>query len=181
MQKVGELTSAWAETLGLRPGTPVAAPIIDAHAAAPGGAVTSPGTMFMIMGISTCHILMAENEVLVEGISGVVEDGIVPGLFGYEAGQAGVGDISAWFVIEATAFGTWVIIEAFTEQGVPVDAIVTDRGLTKNALLMQIYADVTGLKWRYLGWNRPRLWGRRCWVPWLPGPRAAATILWPKR
>jgi L-ribulokinase len=175
--------------------------------------------MFMIMGTSTCHMLMAESELLVEGISGVVEDGIVPGLFGYEAGQAGVGDIFAWFVehgvppayneeaarqslslhqllskkaaalrpgqsgllaldwwngcrstlvdadlsglligatlgtraeeiyralIEATAFGTRVIIEAFTEQGVPVEAIVTGGGLTQNELLMQIYADVTG-------------------------------------
>jgi L-ribulokinase len=54
--------------------------------------------MFMIMGTSTCHMLMAEEEMLVEGIAGVVEDGIVPGLFGYEAGQAGAGDIFAWFV-----------------------------------------------------------------------------------
>jgi L-ribulokinase len=29
---------------------------------------------------------------------GVVRDGIVPGLWGYEAGQSGVGDIFAWFV-----------------------------------------------------------------------------------
>ena len=29
---------------------------------------------------------------------GVVEDGILPGLFGYEAGQSAVGDIFAWFV-----------------------------------------------------------------------------------
>ena len=28
----------------------------------------------------------------------LVEDGIIPGLFGYEAGQSGVGDIFAWFV-----------------------------------------------------------------------------------
>jgi len=38
----------------------------------PGG-VSGPGTMFMIMGISTCHMLMAENEVLVKRIAGVVE------------------------------------------------------------------------------------------------------------
>jgi L-ribulokinase len=220
-QKVGELSPEWAKRLGLAAGTPVAAPIIDAHAAVPGGGVSGPGTMFMIMGTSTCHMLMAENEVPVEGISGVVEDGIVPGLFGYEAGQAGVGDIFAWFVengvppayhaeaearsvslhtvlaektgrqrpgessllaldwwngcrstlvdadlsglligatlatkpeeiyralIEATAFGTRVILDAFAEQGVPVDAIVTGGGLTRNALLMQIYADVTGHK-----------------------------------
>ena len=29
---------------------------------------------------------------------GVVDGGIVAGLFGYEAGQSGVGDIFAWYV-----------------------------------------------------------------------------------
>ncbi len=99
--RVGGLTAAWAARLGLAEGTPVAAGIIDAHAAAPGGGVTGPGVMFMIMGTSTCHMLMADSEELVEGISGVVEDGIVPGLYGYEAGQVGVGDIFAWFVDSA--------------------------------------------------------------------------------
>ena len=216
---IGGLTPEWAVKLGLRPNTPVGAPIIDAHAAVLGGGVSHPGTMFMIMGTSTCHMLMAEEEVLVEGISGVVEDGIVPGLFGYEAGQAGVGDIFAWFVenavppayhieaeergisphtllaekasqqqpgesgllaldwwngnrstlvdanlsglligqtlatrpeeiyralIEATAFGTRMIIEAFTHQQVAVQKIVAGGGLTKNEFLMQIYADITG-------------------------------------
>ena len=60
--------------------------------------LAKPATMFMIMGTSTCHMLISEREVLVPGISGVVEDGIVPGLFGYEAGQAAVGDAFAWFV-----------------------------------------------------------------------------------
>ncbi len=218
-QKVGELVPTWAQRLGLSPGTPVAAPIIDAHAAVPGGGVSQPGILLMIMGTSTCHMLMAEDEMLVEGIAGVVEDGIVPGYFGYEAGQAGVGDIFAWFVermvppeyraqadrqgrslhdvlaekaaalrpgengmlaldwwngnrstlmdadltglligptlatraeeiyralIEATAFGTRMIIDAFIQQGVPVESIVTGGGLTKNELLMQIYADITG-------------------------------------
>jgi len=149
-----------------------------------------------------------------------VEDGIIPGFFGYEAGQSGVGDIFAWFVdnavppeyhasakkakldlhqllekeaaklspgesgllaldwwngnrsvlvdvdltgmllgatlatkapeiyralIEATAFGTRVIVEAFDKNGVPVNELVACGGLPeKNKLLMQIYADVTG-------------------------------------
>src|SRR5690606_1660764 len=42
--------------------------------------------------------LLADREALVPGMAGVVEDGIVPGLFAYEAGQAAVGDIFAWFI-----------------------------------------------------------------------------------
>jgi len=37
-------------------------------------------------------------EQLAPGIAGVVEDGIMPGYFGYETGQASVGDAFAWFV-----------------------------------------------------------------------------------
>ena len=48
-------------------------------------------------------------------------------------------------LLEATAFGTRTIIETFNEAGVPVTELVVVGGLTKNALLMQIYADVTGL------------------------------------
>lgn len=209
-ERVGRLTADRARRLGLAPGTPVGAAIIDAHAACPGAGVTGPGVMFLIMGTSTCHMLMASDEVLVEGISGVVADGIVPGLYGYEAGQAAVGDLLGWFVehavsaaysdeaaaggrsvhevlsaraaalrpgesgllaldwwngcrstlvdaqlggllvgctlntraediyralIEATAFGTRLIVEAFTGRGVAVDSLVAGGGLTKNALL----------------------------------------------
>jgi len=42
-------------------------------------------------------MLMNKKEVLVQGIQGVVWDGILPDLYGYEAGQAATGDIFAWF------------------------------------------------------------------------------------
>ncbi|MDG9724341.1 ribulokinase [Streptomyces sp. DH41] len=45
-------------------------------------------------------------------------------------------------LLEATAFGTRVIVEAFESSGVPVTEFVVAGGLKKNALLMQIYADV---------------------------------------
>jgi L-ribulokinase len=48
-------------------------------------------------------------------------------------------------LLEATAFGTRTIIETFNAAGVPVTEMVVVGGLVKNALLMQIYADVTGL------------------------------------
>ncbi|WBB52914.1 ribulokinase [Verrucosispora sp. WMMD573] len=46
-------------------------------------------------------------------------------------------------LLEATAYGTRMIIEAFVEAGVPVEDLVIAGGLTSNELLMQIYADVT--------------------------------------
>ena len=55
------------------------------------------GKVVAIMGTSTCHMVLGDHTATVEGRCGVVEDGIVPGLFGFEAGQSGVGDIFAWF------------------------------------------------------------------------------------
>jgi len=219
-QRAGGLTAQAARWTGLRPGTAVAIANVDAHVSVPAATVTEPGRMVAVMGTSTCHMVLGTTEQLVPGICGYVEDGILPGLFGYEAGQSGVGDIFAWFVdhavppeyhraakaagrdlhqhleaeaaklkpgesgllaldwwngnrsvlvdvdlsgllvgatlatrapeiyralIEATAFGTRAIVEAFDSHGVPVNEIVTCGGLPeKNQLLMQIYADVTG-------------------------------------
>lgn len=219
-QKAGGLTTEMARLTGLNVGTAVPIGNVDAHVSAPASAVTQPGQMVMIMGTSTCHILIGDQERVVEGMCGVVEDGVVPGLFGYEAGQSCVGDHFAWFVdngvplayyeeaqargltvhqlleekaaaqkpgahglvaldwwngnrsilvdvdltgliigmtlatkpediyralIEATAYGTRVIIESFEKSGVPVTELVAAGGLPgRNKLLMQIYADVTG-------------------------------------
>jgi L-ribulokinase len=46
-------------------------------------------------------------------------------------------------LLEATAFGTRVIIEAFESAELPVTELVIAGGLLRNPLLMQIYADVT--------------------------------------
>jgi L-ribulokinase len=40
------------------------------------------------------------REVRLPGITGVARDGILPGFFGYEAGQTAAGDMLAWFVDE---------------------------------------------------------------------------------
>jgi L-ribulokinase len=72
--------------------------VIDAHAGVPAVGVSQPGQLVAIMGTSSCHLLVGPQRQAVRGISGVVEDGILPGVFGYEAGQASVGDIFQWFV-----------------------------------------------------------------------------------
>lgn len=96
--KAGELTEGGAALTGLKPGTAVAVSNIDAHAAVPAVGITEPGKMLMIMGTSTCHMLLGSEERAVPGIGGVVEDGIIQGFMGYEAGQACVGDHFEWFV-----------------------------------------------------------------------------------
>ena len=218
--RAGGLTKTWAEATGLNEGIAVAVANVDAHVTAPAVKATEPGVMVMIIGTSTCDVMSSESLREVEGMCGVVENGIIPGLYGYEAGQSGVGDIFAWFVdhavpqddydaaakagldiyaylereaatqnvgehgllaldwwngnrstlvdvelsglivgltlssrapdiyralIEATAYGTREIIEAFEREGVEVKELVAAGGLPeKNALLRQIYADVTG-------------------------------------
>jgi L-ribulokinase len=96
-RRVGGLRPEIAERLALSPGTAVGAAIIDAHAAVPGATVATPGRMVMVLGTSTCHMLLAERQAPVEGIGGVVRDGILEGYYGYEAGQPAVGDIFGWF------------------------------------------------------------------------------------
>ncbi|MDQ1912201.1 ribulokinase [Paenibacillus sp. GD4] len=99
--KAGELTEEMAAVMGLKPGTAVAVGNVDAHAAVPAVGVVEPGKLVMAMGTSICHMLLSPEEKRVEGMCGVVEDGIIPGYLGYEAGQSAVGDIFAWYVDEA--------------------------------------------------------------------------------
>lgn len=220
--KAGELTISFAERIGLLPGTAVAVGNVDAHVAVPAVGITEPGKLLMVMGTSTCHILLGEEEQVVPGMCGIVEDGVLPGLMGYEAGQSCVGDHFEWFIencvpsdylqeaniqgvsthqlltdkatiqrvgehglialdwwngnrstlvdtnlmgvllgatlltkpediyralIEATAYGTRTIVEAFRTSGVPVHEVYAAGGIAeKNALMMQIYADVLNME-----------------------------------
>lgn len=96
--KAGELTNEMAASTGLNAGIAVAVGNVDAHASVPAMGVVSPGKLVMAMGTSICHMLLGKEEKKVEGMCGVVEDGIIPGFYGYEAGQSAVGDIFAWYV-----------------------------------------------------------------------------------
>ncbi|WP_030158535.1 ribulokinase [Glycomyces sp. NRRL B-16210] len=215
--KAGGVTAQAAAWTGLNEGTVVAVGNVDAHVTAASAKAVGPGRLVAIMGTSTCHVVNGENLTEAPGMCGVVRDGITPGLWGYEAGQSGVGDIFAWFtkngvpgsyteeaerrgisihehltelasqqavgehglvaldwhsgnrsvlvdhdlhgavfglglqtrpeeiyraLVEATAFGTRVIVETLTKSGVPIEEFVAAGGLLKNKWLMQTYADV---------------------------------------
>lgn len=47
-------------------------------------------------------------------------------------------------LLEATAYGTRIIVEAFETSGIPITEFVVAGGLKRNSLLMQIYADILG-------------------------------------
>jgi L-ribulokinase len=96
--RAGGLTPEAAEWTGLPAGIAVAVGNVDAHVTAPTVGAVDPGQMVAIMGTSTCHIMNGDTLAEVPGMCGVVDGGIVPGLWGYEAGQSAVGDILGWFV-----------------------------------------------------------------------------------
>ena len=96
--RAGGLTAQAAGWMGLKPGIAVAVANVDAHVTVPAVGVVGKGAMVLIMGTSTCHMLIGDRAETVEGMCGVVRDGIIPGTYGYEAGQSGVGDIFAWWV-----------------------------------------------------------------------------------
>ncbi|WP_328806353.1 ribulokinase [Streptacidiphilus fuscans] len=215
--RAGGLSPRAAAWTGLNQGIPVSVGNVDAHVTSAAARALEPGHMLAIMGTSTCHIINSDRLADVPGMCGAVKDGVVPGLWGYEAGQSGVGDIFAWALrtalpeeyarearergigphqlltekaeaqpvgahglvaldwhsgnrsvlvdhhlsglvlgltldtrpeeiyralLEATAFGTRTIVDAFELAGVPVTEFTVAGGLPKNAFLMQIYSDV---------------------------------------
>jgi L-ribulokinase len=96
--RAGGLTAEAARWTGLREGIAVAVGNVDAHVTAPAARAVEPGHMLAVMGTSTCHVMNGDRLAEVPGMCGVVDGGIVAGLYGYEAGQSGVGDILGWYV-----------------------------------------------------------------------------------
>jgi L-ribulokinase len=99
--RAGGLTAQAAEWTGLPEGIAVAVGNVDAHVTAPAARAIEAGQMLAVMGTSTCHIMNGDELAEVPGMCGVVQGGVTPGVWGYEAGQSGVGDIFAWFADNA--------------------------------------------------------------------------------
>ena len=120
----GRLTAQAARWTGLPEGIAVAVGNVDAHVAAPAADAIGVGQMVAIMGTSTCHVMNSDVLREVPGMCGVVDGGITAGLWGYEAGQSGVGDIFNWFV--TTQVPPAYVAEA-AERGVSVHELLTEK------------------------------------------------------
>jgi len=93
----GTLRPQAAQAVGLPESVAVAVGNVDSFVSLPGCGVERPGVYVTVVGTSICDMVVDEREVRMPGITGVVKDGILPGLYGYEAGQVAVGDMLAWF------------------------------------------------------------------------------------
>ena len=93
----GELTGDWCARTGIVGPTVVAVAVIDAHAIVPALGVVRPGTFVGTLGTSACYFVLNGQPLPVPGITGVVQDGAVPGWWCYESGQPAFGDALAWF------------------------------------------------------------------------------------
>jgi L-ribulokinase len=99
-EAAGGLSEEWAKRLGLAAEIPVAVGAFDAHMGAVGAGV-GEGTLVKIMGTSTCDIMVSslDRELCdVPGLCGIVQESVLPGFYGLEAGQSAVGDIFNWWV-----------------------------------------------------------------------------------
>lgn len=123
-RRAGTLRPEIAKDLGLSEGAAVSAATIDAHAGVPGCGVARPGKMVMIMGTSTCHMVMTEKPRFFKGFAGLVKDGILPGYYGYEYGQSAVGDIFAWFVENCVPHSYF---EEAQSRGISLHALLEEK------------------------------------------------------
>tara|TARA_B100000963_G_scaffold220585_1_gene192253 strand:+ start:14396 stop:16063 length:1668 start_codon:yes stop_codon:yes gene_type:complete len=99
-QVLGYLSTEWSMRTGLPEGIPISVGALDAHVGAIGAGI-KPGKFVKIIGTSTCDIMVfpkSESFEDLEGVSGVVNDSVLPGYIGVEAGQAAVGDLLDWWV-----------------------------------------------------------------------------------
>ncbi len=103
--RAGRLREEVAARVGLPAGIAVAAGNVDSFVSVPGAGVERPGVFVMVVGTSICDMVVHPDEVRMPGITGVVYEGILPGLYGYEAGQPAVGDMFAWYVDRLLATG----------------------------------------------------------------------------
>ena len=125
MDKIaGHINERGAELTGLKVGTPVSLPMIDAHAAMPALNITDDGDLMLIVGTSACHILNSGDIKNVDGICGYVKDGVILGLYTYEAGQAGVGDIFDWFVRNCVPAS---YTEEAKEKGISIHKLLREK------------------------------------------------------
>ena len=144
-QKAGCLTTEMAARLHLNPGIAVTAAHLDGHAAGPAVGIDAPGKLLLILGTSSGAMICSPKLVEAPGIFGMLEDGLLPGYYCYEAGQTCVGDMFNWFCQKC--------VPAAYEEEARTKGINIHQLLTEKAAKLQIgESGLIALDW----WNGNR-------------------------
>lgn len=216
----GKVCARASRELGLSENTVVGCPHPDAHVATAALHMDRVGDMCMVMGTSSCFMMLQDSDITLQGVCGRLPDVLTPGFWGHEAGLCCVGDHFAWVadklappeyreaaekegkplikymvelafrkapgahglvaldwwngnrcllvdsqltgmilgmtlqttsedilraLIEATAYGTRMIIDNYDNNGLPIKRLIAAGGIArKDPYTMQLYADVLG-------------------------------------
>ncbi len=96
----GYISDEWAAKLGLSRDVQICVGNIDSYSGAVGAGITA-GTVVLNLGTSACYMALMPPErmkgAVIDGIFGQVDDAIVTGMVGFEAGLSAFGDVYAWF------------------------------------------------------------------------------------
>ncbi|MGT9231368.1 FGGY-family carbohydrate kinase, partial [Enterococcus faecalis] len=122
-ETVGQLSEEMAEKLGLSTQTKVSPFIIDAHSSLLGIGSQQDKQMTMVIGTSTCHLMLNEQQHQVPGISGSVKGAIIPELYAYEAGQSAVGDLFEYIAKQSPK----EYVDEANERGISIFELLNEK------------------------------------------------------
>lgn len=142
----GTLTSAWAERLGLPAGIAVGAGAIDGPISMVALGLHHSGDAMLTIGTSGVLSVVSDEWHPVSGICGQARDSLIPGLYGYDFCQSGVGDMFGWFVSNCVPAR---YEKEAAAQGVSVHTLLSRLGFAQPVR----ENDIVALDW----WN-----GSRC-------------------
>jgi len=149
----GGVSPQAAAELGLAPGTPVAASLIDAHAGALGVLAATPlpsveGTLAIVSGTSSCHLLLSPRPLRVGGVWGPYYEALLPCHWLAEAGQTATGALCDHIVNTHPVYGASEDMKGLIERLMDkLERLAAAEGMEDPCLLtrnLHIYPDFHG-------------------------------------
>ncbi len=126
--KAGELIAEMAERLNLPAGIAVGSGMLDGHSPMMALGLKESGDAMMTIGTSGVLCVISDRHEVIDGICGQSFNGLIPGFYGYDFAQSGVGDMFGWFV-ENCVPGKYERMAQ--EKGVSVHQLLSEMSFPK--------------------------------------------------
>ena len=126
--KAGELTAEMAKRFGLPAGIAVGAGGLDGHTSMMALGLMKDGDAMVTIGTSGVMSVISDIWRAMPGICGQSKNGLIPGFYGYDFAQSGVGDMFGWFVNNCVPARYERMAQ---EKGVSVHQLLSEMGFAK--------------------------------------------------